>query len=155
MCVRPNNGSEDGLNDCNWNSDGWNGDDWAGDIGDDGSNIWNSTDDGWNASDDPLFSPASNEPPDSLLLTSPNGGDTITSGGRYVITWSSDTGSLIKIELLKGDSLLRTIAGVSNSGNYSWAVPVGLTPGSDYQIRLSTLSETRVTDLSDQFFTIK
>lgn len=163
-----NRRDENGFNNHDWSSNDWgnnsnNGNDWGdssnsgswtGGMG--GSGAWVDADDDLTSSDDPAFDPTLNEPLASIVLTSPNGKDMLASGSPYAITWSSDTNNLIKIELLKGDSLSRTIAGMANSGSYFWTVPVGLVPASDYRIRLSIVDSDnyKVTDVSDQFFTI-
>lgn len=98
----------------------------------------------------------------SLLLTSPNGGETwvMQYGGTQQITWqyTGYPGGNVRIELLKGGSVANTIAsnapiGNNGSGSYNWAMPTNLTPGYDYQIRIASTT-TSYTDISDGNFTI-
>jgi formylglycine-generating enzyme required for sulfatase activity len=63
----------------------------------------------------------------SILVSSPNGGESWPAGSIQTITWdrSGPCGPTVKIELLRDGSVCRTIAsGVANSGSYAWA-PVG------------------------------
>jgi pimeloyl-ACP methyl ester carboxylesterase len=91
----------------------------------------------------------------SLTVTSPNGG-IYGRGNRIYInwTWGGPIGARVKIELLKGGSVNRTItADYSNSGSYTWQVPDDQALGTDYRMRVSSASDTP-TDESDSNFEI-
>ncbi|MBN2042865.1 MAG: hypothetical protein JW754_03585 [Candidatus Aenigmarchaeota archaeon] len=96
------------------------------------------------------------EPSRSITVTSPNGGETYNKGETRTITWSSSgiTGN-VKIDLLKGGSNEMTlVTSTSNDGSYSWTVPGSLADGSDYSIKITSLSYTTVSDVSNNYFTI-
>jgi hypothetical protein len=93
---------------------------------------------------------------DELAILIPSGGETWHHREVYTISWedpeSVDAG--MKLELFKGGGLVHTIsASTDNDGDYSWLIPAGLEQGSDYQIKLSSVSSPSIYDYSD-FFSI-
>jgi C1A family cysteine protease/sugar lactone lactonase YvrE len=101
---------------------------------------------------------------DAVTLSSPNGGETLTmlEGFQRTIQWryTGSPGPWLKVELLKGGKRVRTIAasapvGTNGGGSLSWFVPDTLASGSDYRIRIVSLSDTTVSDSSDADFTIR
>jgi subtilisin family serine protease len=97
-----------------------------------------------------------------INVTAPNGGETWTRGSAYTIRWNyaGSPGSSVKIELLKGGSLNRTITsstsvGSSGSGSYTWTVPSSQATGSDYTIRVTSTSNSNYKDSSNSNFTIQ
>jgi len=96
-----------------------------------------------------------------FVVTSPNGGETMRKGSTFTITWTYDAsaGSFVKIELLKGGVLNRTIAssapiGSGGSGAYTWNIPKNQGTGSNFQIRITSTSNSAFTDTSDGNFSI-
>ena len=97
----------------------------------------------------------------TLALTSPNGGETWQVGKPQTIGWNYDgnPGTSVKIELLKNGSVIRTIAksakvGTNGSGSYTWTPPWKLKPGSDYKIRVTSISNSQINDTSDASFNL-
>ncbi|SVD12305.1 uncharacterized protein METZ01_LOCUS365159, partial [marine metagenome] len=90
-------------------------------------------------------------PQPAITVTSPNGGETWQLGSIHNITWSSsDVSGNVKIELYQGGSSNQIIAGTtSNSGSYSWTIPTSYNEGSDYTVRVSSISDGTVYDESD------
>jgi len=87
-----------------------------------------------------------------LTLTSPKSGEQWRHGTTHTITWlkSGRTGSYVRIELLKGGVVKRTIAyRTANDGYYRWYIPSWLTPGTDYQIRITSTAYMWINDLSN------
>ncbi len=69
-------------------------------------------------------------------------------------------GSMVKIELLKSGVLNATITdstpiGSSGSGSYHWLIPAGQAAGTDYTMRISSISNGDYGDTSNSNFTIK
>jgi len=96
-----------------------------------------------------------------IAVTSPNGSETWQAGTIGTITWTytGNTGSSVRIELLKNGTLNSTIAasaaiGTNGSGSYNWAIPPTQTQGTDYTIRITSTSSGSVTDTSNGVFTI-
>jgi predicted glutamine amidotransferase len=97
------------------------------------------------------FSPA------SIVVSSPNGGQSWVAGTKHAITWSvTNLTGYVKIELLKLGSPVRTItSGVTAiSGSYNWSILTSQPSGSDYRIRITSTSNPTVSDTSDANFTI-
>jgi YD repeat-containing protein len=97
--------------------------------------------------------------PVSLTLFCPNGGDQWQTGASYNITWSysGNPGAAVKIELLKGGVVTKTLAasfpvGTNGVGFYSWAIPVGQAAGMDYRVRVTSTADSSCTDTSDRDF---
>lgn len=96
-------------------------------------------------------------PVSSITVTSPNGGETLIKGTTNTIKWSSysNPGLRVKIELLKGGVLSRTISSSTyNDGSYSWNIPSTQVLGNDYKIRITSVSNRKYNDTSDNNFTI-
>ena len=97
----------------------------------------------------------------TFSVTSPNGGETWVAGTPQTIRWSytGSPGSHVKIELLKGGVLNRTITnsaltGSAGNGSYTWRIPSTQTAGSDYQVRVTSTSNSPYTDTSDSNFVV-
>ena len=89
----------------------------------------------------------------SIQVTSPTSSSSWVVGSSGSILWTS-TGdiSLLKIELYKGGSLHTIISsGTSNDGYFSWTIPSSITPGTDYQIKITSTSDSGVYDYSSYF----
>jgi len=100
-------------------------------------------------------------PPPPLTLTVPNGGENWTAGTGRTITWkyTGNPGNYLKIELLKGGVLNRTITsyaskGSNGTGSYNWTIPSNQTLGTDFRIRITSTANAAYTDTSNGNFTI-
>ncbi len=98
----------------------------------------------------------------TIAVTNPNGWNVWYVGTARTIRWTytGDTGAYVKIELYKGGVFNRTITsftsiGSSGNGYYNWWVPMTQTPGSDYKIKVTSISNSSYTDASDYNFTIR
>ncbi|MFW9880336.1 MAG: Ser-Thr-rich GPI-anchored membrane family protein, partial [Candidatus Thorarchaeota archaeon] len=90
---------------------------------------------------------------DTITVTTPEGTDSWETGSTHSITWTS-TGSIanVKIELYKGGVLEREIvASTDNDGSFDWVIPTDIIDGTDYQIRISDVSDSATYDDSDNF----
>jgi hypothetical protein len=93
----------------------------------------------------------------TINLTSPNGGEEWQRGTTKSITWDSELGGTVNIELWKGGSLAQTIAAnVTNNLNNtrSWTVSGSQTLGEDYRIRVELASNTAIFDESESDFAV-
>jgi len=97
----------------------------------------------------------------SLTVMVPNGGTNWQLGTTRTITWSytGNPGPSVKIELLRGTAVNRTInastsIGSLGSGSYSWKIPDNQAAGTDYKVRITSTSTPACTDKSDTNFTI-
>ena len=92
-----------------------------------------------------------------ITVTFPNGGEAWCQELPYDITWTSACISgNVNIELYKGDSLNSTIASdAPDSGLYIWTIPATQTLGTDYKVRVTSVTDSSIWDESDNEFTIR
>jgi hypothetical protein len=95
---------------------------------------------------------------DPIVVTSPNGGESWLCNTTPVITWTTDgsAGNQVKIELLKANAMVQVISSSTANDGYftSWTMPAGLATGTDYRIRITSISNPAITDMSDSYFSI-
>ncbi len=96
-----------------------------------------------------------------ITVVSPNGGEMWAAGSVQKIRWSytGNPGSYVKVQLLKGGVVNRTVKsfaskGTVGSGSCNWTIPSNQAPGADYTIRVTSTSNGAYTDTSDSDFTI-
>ncbi|MBI5071360.1 Ig-like domain-containing protein [Candidatus Falkowbacteria bacterium] len=91
--------------------------------------------------------------PASITVTTPNGGETLTGGGSYNITWSTVSNSdpvSLYYSTDSGINFLNTIAtNETNDGSYTWTVPNVATSTAKVKVVSGSLN-----DISDSNFTI-
>jgi hypothetical protein len=93
--------------------------------------------------------------PPSLTVVTPNGGETWRRGLSYFVQWSDNIPANCKVELYKGGTFVRNLAAsIPSTGALKWSIPSSLTPGSDYSIKISSLTNNAVADGSDFSFSI-
>ncbi len=102
------------------------------------------------------------EPVPQITITVPNGGETWGAGSQVTISWNylGNPGTTVKIDLLKGGLVDRTIAtnvsvGSGGTGSYLWTVPLNQAAGNDYKVRITSTFDPTYTDESDSPFTIE
>jgi hypothetical protein len=100
-------------------------------------------------------------PTPSITVTSPNGGEIWKRGTPHTITWkyTGNPGPYVKIELLKGGTPVGTATystslGSGGIGSYLWKISSERAPGTDYRIRVTSVSQPTVYDTSNGDFTI-
>ena len=95
--------------------------------------------------------------PPSITVISPNGGESWIAGTKHAIAWNvSNLTGYVKIDLLKSGSLVKTITSsvAASNGSYNWSISSSQSSGNDYRIRITSTSNTAVSDTSDANFTI-
>ena len=97
----------------------------------------------------------------SLTVTSPNGGEMWKRGNPYPIRWSyrGSPGSLVNIVLFQGNTQVYTIAssvsiGNDGSGSFNWNIPADKPLSNEYKVRVQSISQPDIKDLSDNQFSI-
>ncbi len=108
-----------------------------------------------------LIGLALNLPAQSLVITAPNGGETLTLGQAVQITWTaSNVSQKVKLQLIKGGgALVGVIAGNLNATPCTFTWTVGQYQGgiaaadSNYKIRVR-LQDGNIEDASNGAFTI-
>lgn len=91
----------------------------------------------------------------NITVATPNGGETLRPGSSVNLTWSDNLTENVRIELYKGNALTQTIAtSVASNGLYNWILPTNLVYGSDYQLRITSVNNSAISDFSNQSFSI-
>jgi len=88
-----------------------------------------------------------------LTVTSPNNSCNWERGTSYYIYWTS-RGSIdnVKIELyIEGGFVMEISVSTSNDGEYYWMIPLTLEDSTQYQIKISAVSNPSIFDESDYF----
>ena len=92
-----------------------------------------------------------------IIVTSPNGGENWIRGTTHLITWNytGNPGTYVKIELLKGGVVNRTIlSSTLNDKSQGWTIPATQAIGADYKIRITSTTNLAYNDTSDGNFNI-
>lgn len=94
-------------------------------------------------------------PTDSVTVTSPNGGESISRGAATEITWTS-TGSVanVMIKLHRGAQSLNLANSTPNDGSFTWNVPTWLALDSTYLVSVTDIANSATTDTSDATFSV-
>ena len=99
----------------------------------------------------------------TITVTSPNGGETWQRGTTHTVTWSytGSPGSNVKLVLVKagtevGTIIASTSIGSGGKGSYTWDISpdAGLSTGSDCQVRVQSISQPTIKDMSNNYFTL-
>lgn len=91
----------------------------------------------------------------SLKVTAPNGGETLTSGTSYAITWTAAGVDTVKVQysLDNGTTWRDVVASVSAAtGKYMWTVPAENSGGA--RVRVSDTRDATFFDASDNTFVL-
>jgi hypothetical protein len=93
----------------------------------------------------------------AIRVDSPNGGENWTRGTTKTIAWTKygQPGANVKIELYKAGVLNSVISSeTANDGTYSWYIPTSQTTGTDYKVKITSTSESKYNDWSNNNFKI-
>jgi hypothetical protein len=100
-------------------------------------------------------------PRPSITVAAPNGGEKWQTGTSQVLQWTytGNPGPYVRIQLLRGTVVSRTIAsrasiGNSGTGSFSWMLPSGLVAGDNYRIKVTSTNSAACRDECDAVFTI-
>jgi hypothetical protein len=100
-------------------------------------------------------------PRPSITITAPNGGDSWQTGTSQTIQWTytGNPGAFVKIQLLRGATVSRTISNKTPIGNNGtglliWLLPSRQVAGDNYKIRVTSTNLAACRDESDAVFNI-
>ena len=100
-------------------------------------------------------------PEPGITVTSPNGGEEWYISNTYKIQWvyAGDLGSNVKIELLNSEGSTidinsSTSIGSGGTGSYNWKIPLDLASGTDYRVKVTSITNSYYNDLSNGHFII-
>lgn len=92
--------------------------------------------------------------PSSITVNSPGTGDVFNPGDQFTIQWTSQNISgNVKIELYKGNSIVRTLSqSTADDGSFiSNILPTTNAFGSDYRIKITSVNSTSINDFGNSF----
>jgi hypothetical protein len=90
-----------------------------------------------------------------LTIVTPNGGENWLTNTTQQIAWTDDILGDVRIDLYKAGVFNSTIvAATASNGSYGWDIPGSVTTGSDYKIRINSVDNPVLFDLSNGSFTI-
>lgn len=95
-------------------------------------------------------------PPDTILVSTPNGGEVAYVSSEFLIKWQANIAGRVKIELFKSGVFHTEITpDAPNTGEYLWAIPSDFDAGNNFSIRISSITNPILaTDDSDDSFQI-
>jgi hypothetical protein len=89
-----------------------------------------------------------------IRVDSPNTTQSINAGTSQVITWTDNINENVRIDLYQGNNFISNIANnVLSNGSFTWQLATTLS-GSDFRIRVASMTNTTILDSSDVGFTI-
>jgi hypothetical protein len=89
-----------------------------------------------------------------LRVSKPDGDKEFKIGKKLLIRWQTtyDAGPFVKIELLKGNSVVRVISeSVLNRNRRGWRIPNNIVPGDDYRVRVRATIYPEIKSTSKKF----
>jgi hypothetical protein len=108
------------------------------------------------------FSPSRSLPsvprisPPPIQVTTPNGGEVLTTGTSVPLSWVDTFDGPVQIDLFANNAKVRTIVQQTPSdGQFQWDIPSTLLSGTNYTIRISQSSNLAIFDDSDAPFGIQ
>ena len=97
---------------------------------------------------------------DTLKITAPNGGESWGLVSTNTIKWDKGTvGGYVILELrtgsgTSGSTELEITPQTKNDGSYSWKIPDTVATGTNYKIRIRSITDRDLTDTSNKTFSI-
>lgn len=96
--------------------------------------------------------------PQTVLVTAPNGGETLRPGSRVWITWDSTGRAMEFVHITystdDGATTTTIAKGIPNTGSYAWRVPDVYAPHAFVRVDVTDLASVLASDRSDADFVI-
>ncbi|MCX6152373.1 MAG: aryl-sulfate sulfotransferase [Ignavibacteriales bacterium] len=90
-----------------------------------------------------------------IKITSPNGGEILESGKEYYIRWNDNIMEDVKVELFKDGVFYKPIIDTTiSNGSYKFEIPSDISVDSLYQLKITSIKDSLLYDISDKVFTI-
>jgi hypothetical protein len=91
-----------------------------------------------------------------IKILSPNGGEKFYLDSTYVIRWESNITDTVNIQLIKGNNIASVIGDtvIAGTNAFQWHVLSSLPQDTIYKIKISSISNADLFDLSNSPFTI-
>lgn len=94
--------------------------------------------------------------PPTLRLVRPNGGESFAAGSTQTVAWAaSEPSGAVQVDLYRDDIFFRTLGQTPMlASNFVWRIHPRIGDGTNYRVRIQSLSFPAVEDASDAPFTI-
>ena len=90
-----------------------------------------------------------------ITVVTPNGGEQWLDTDDQQITWTDNLTGNVEIQLLKNDVFHSTIiTSTLSDGSYTWNIPDTIKSGTDYKIKILSVEDGNLFDISDADFEI-
>jgi len=89
-----------------------------------------------------------------VTMNTPNGGEAWSMGSENVIRWETNITDSVRLDLLYGLQIERTIDTTFGNPAYAWIIPTDLTADTSYKIIITSLADPSIVDTSDESFSI-
>ena len=87
-----------------------------------------------------------------INITAPVASEKWTKGSTQNITWTDNISENVHIELFKGGTLLEDIiVSTESDETHNWPIREGLTSGTDYSIKISSVDDASISSQSETF----
>ena len=84
-------------------------------------------------------------------VTFPNGGEALQRGLKYFIRWSANIAENVNIDLYKGGVFAKgVVTNITSNGAYQWQIGFDIAPGSDYTIKVSSTTNSALSEGAQQ-----
>jgi hypothetical protein len=102
-----------------------------------------------------LSSSYSYGPEQSITLIKPAGGEIYTNDEIVIISWlSRNLDGKLRIELIREGESVYAVNSIPDSGNYILRIPGELIPSKKYQLRIESMTNPEVSDITAIYFEI-
>jgi hypothetical protein len=92
--------------------------------------------------------------PPFVRVTSPADGAVWQRGISYFIQWDSNVGDMVSLDLFQGGTFLKNIKTVPNTVSYKWQADLAVPPGTNYSLRISSVTHPEIAASSSGFFSL-
>ncbi len=90
-----------------------------------------------------------------IAIITPNGGEEWETGTEQNILWSDNYESAVSIKLYKSDNYVTTLeTSTASDGSYIWEISDALVPDDDYSIKITSVEDESVYDVSNEYFSL-
>ncbi|SFE80253.1 Ser-Thr-rich GPI-anchored membrane family protein [Thermoflexibacter ruber] len=86
-----------------------------------------------------------------IRINTPNNTSVLTRGANFNITWLATFTDNFKIDLLQNGTVLTTISNATTGNLFTWTVPLMISVGNNYQIRITSIADPFVFAESNLF----
>lgn len=88
-----------------------------------------------------------------IKIKRPNGGERWHIGLEYFLEWEDNINEAVTVTLIKNDTPIKNINSTTNTF-YPWEIDLTAPPANDYKIKIASITDSTLYDISDNSFSI-